>query len=322
MLISNGGVSGFERGALKFGPRKAWEMAAIGHLKIKDLNFKTFYIQPNELPSNDTENVIAGVDLNITKNPNKFIGISYVNVTNSNAPYPQAAPGGNGAPIINFGGREGLNALIFYAKSYPFNKLKNLFTSFDYAYQWNERIDLNAWAGRVQLGYDFKKITWTPTLMFHYQLFSGDDPDTPGLERFDPLYYEGSPSAWSTGTKSSMVFINSNLKAFGVTLRMMPSPKDILTLRYTNVSVYELRSPIQFGQAARVEFSDGIPTVVAGVTEPELADDIFIEYNRIISKNIFFNAGVAVSFSGNGINNITNDTSPWNGGYVNIVFNY
>ena len=30
MLIANGGSSGFERGALKFGPRKAWEMAAIG----------------------------------------------------------------------------------------------------------------------------------------------------------------------------------------------------------------------------------------------------------------------------------------------------
>ena len=29
MLIANGGVSGFERGALKFGPRKAWEMTAV-----------------------------------------------------------------------------------------------------------------------------------------------------------------------------------------------------------------------------------------------------------------------------------------------------
>ena len=32
MIISNGASSGFERGALKLGPRKAWEMAAIGKL--------------------------------------------------------------------------------------------------------------------------------------------------------------------------------------------------------------------------------------------------------------------------------------------------
>ena len=29
MLIANGGASGFQRGALKFGPRKAWEMAGV-----------------------------------------------------------------------------------------------------------------------------------------------------------------------------------------------------------------------------------------------------------------------------------------------------
>jgi hypothetical protein len=32
MLIASGAASGFERGALKFGPREAWEMAAIGRL--------------------------------------------------------------------------------------------------------------------------------------------------------------------------------------------------------------------------------------------------------------------------------------------------
>ena len=32
MLISNGASNGFERGALKFGPRKAWEFAGIGKL--------------------------------------------------------------------------------------------------------------------------------------------------------------------------------------------------------------------------------------------------------------------------------------------------
>lgn len=158
--------------------------------------------------------------------------------------------------------------------------------------------------------------------MFNYQIFSGDDPDTDKLERFDPLYYEGSPSAWTTGSKASMVFINSNLKSYGLTFRMSPSPRDIITLRYANIAAQQLRSPIQFGQAARVEINNGTTTVVSGVTRENLADDFFIEYNRIINKNIYFNAGLAISFARNGIESIVGDTSAWSGGFINVVFNY
>ena len=119
-----------------------------------------------------------------------------------------------------------------------------------------------------------------------------------------------------------MVFINSNVKSYGISLRTMPSQKDIITFRYAHVAVQQLRSPIQFGQAARVEFSDGIPTVVVGVTQENLADDFFIEYNRIISRNIFLNVGFSLSFAGEGIESIVGDTSLWTGGFLNVVFNY
>lgn len=323
MLIANGGVSGFERGTLKFGPRKAWEMSGVSKLKYKNFNATAFYIDPNELPSNDSDTRIVGFDANLYKSANSFIGVTYLNVINSNAPYPKAAPNGDGPPEITFGAREDLNAVSFYAKSYPFKgALKNLFTSLDFSYQWNDRINLKAWGGRTQIGYDFKTISWQPMFMFNYQIFSGDDPNTTKSERFDPLYYEGSPSAWTTGSKASMVFINSNLKSYGLTLRVTPSPRDILTLRYANIAAQQLRSPIQFGQAARVEINNGTTTVVAGVTEENLANDVFLEYNRVINRNMFFNAGLAFSFAGDGITNIVNDVSVWSGGFVNIVFNY
>ncbi|MBN1184961.1 MAG: hypothetical protein JXB49_21935 [Bacteroidales bacterium] len=158
--------------------------------------------------------------------------------------------------------------------------------------------------------------------MYTYQIFSGDDPGTLGQERFDPLYFEGNPSAWSTGSKSSMVFINSNVQSHGLSLRIFPSKKDILTLRYAHISVQQLLSPIQFGQATRVEFSEDIPTVISGVTNRHLADDIFLEYNRIINQNIYFNAGFSISFPGKGIRSIVGNTSNWTGGFVNIVFNF
>lgn len=53
MLIANGGVSGFERGALKFGPRKAWKKAAIARIMSGRQTFTGYFIAPNELPSNN-----------------------------------------------------------------------------------------------------------------------------------------------------------------------------------------------------------------------------------------------------------------------------
>jgi hypothetical protein len=69
---------------------------------------------------------------------------------------------------------------------------------------------------------------WSPSLTPGYQTFSGDDPDTATLERFDPLYYQGSPSAQATGSKSASTFINSNVNALTVSLQVKPSQKDTL----------------------------------------------------------------------------------------------
>lgn len=203
MLIANGGSSGFERGALKFGPRKAWEMAAIGRIAGYGYTGTAFYIDPNERPSSDGHNELAGMDLRYDDPAGGFMGITYINVLNSQSPYIQAAAGGIGAPTILPNARDGTNALNLYAQSTPFvGALENWIFSADLAYEWNDDINLKACAGRVQAGYSFDSLPWSPTLTYSYQTFSGDDPDTNTLERFDPLYYEGSPSAWATGSKS------------------------------------------------------------------------------------------------------------------------
>ncbi|WP_204268106.1 hypothetical protein, partial [Escherichia coli] len=43
MLLANGGTSGFERGALKLGPRKAWEFAALGRVAVGGFTATAFY---------------------------------------------------------------------------------------------------------------------------------------------------------------------------------------------------------------------------------------------------------------------------------------
>ncbi|GIU67156.1 alginate export family protein [Candidatus Phycosocius spiralis] len=233
---------------------------------------------------------------------------------------------GKGGLVIAKAMRDGTNTVNFYAGTGKLKgALENWLFAIDGTYQWNNRIDQSAWAGRVQVGYTFAKAKWRPSITYSFQTFSGDDPDTPGLERFDPLFYEGSPSAWSTGSKSSMVFINSNVRAHGVAFRVQPSPKDTLTLRLTRIDANQLRSPLQFGQAERVDFGTGgdLPNVVAGVTASHVSDDIFLEYNRVITRNLFLSAGATISEPGEGIENTVPGGVPaWTGGYVNLVFNF
>ena len=71
-------------------------------------------------------------------------------------------------------------------------------------------------------------------------------------ERFDPLYFNGSPGAWASGGNASLIFINSNLNVHRITVTLNPSPQDIVSLRYWRISANQLFSPLQFGQATRL----------------------------------------------------------------------
>ena len=323
MLIANGGSSGFERGAIKLGPRKAWERTAIGKWIRGPFEGALFYLDANELPSNDSETKLVGLDLRWGQASGDFAGLTYAHITHSEAPYPQAAPGGVGPPTVTPGAREGLDALNVYARAHPFEELrKEFFIAGDLAYEWNDRIDLSAWAGRIQVGHTFSKQMWQPLLMYSWATFSGDDPDTASLERFDPLFYEGSPSSWATGSKSSMVFINSNVQAHQVSLAVRPTPRDTLTFRFAHIRVNELRSPVQFGQATRIDFSSGVSTVISGVTASHLVDDFFIEYNHAF-EHVYLTAGASLSLPGAGIDSVLDTDAPsWFGGFLNVVFNY
>lgn len=324
MLIANGGSSGFERGALKFGPRKAWEMAAVAKLSSNNLTATAFYLDPNERPAGDGKNRLAGVDLRYDDPRGGYLGLTYLDVLNSTSPYIQAAPGGIGAPTILPGARNGTRAISVYGKTNPFDgMLENWSFAGDFAYEWNDSVNLNAWAGRLQASYTFSDLPWSPSLTYSYQTFSGDDPNTTKLERFDPLFYEGSPSAWATGSKSSMVFINSNVNAHGLALKLQPTKTDTVTLRYAHIRANELRSPIQFGQATRVDTTGPTANVISGVTDAHLSDDVFIEYSRIINRNTFLTAGFSVSFPGTGIRNAVPGGVPnWSGGFLNVVINF
>lgn len=320
MLIEAGGSSGFSRGALKLGPRKAWGFAALGAISHGAFKGTAFYLDPNESPDNDSGNRLAGVDLRYDSNPNALIGLTAGKVIESGSPYPKAPTGGVGVPSIIPGARDGLEFINLYGRA-PLACLPNAFMAADLAFERNDRINMRAWAGRAQVGYTFAEHRWKPTFTIGYQTFSGDDPDTDRLERFDPLYYEGNPSAWSTGTKSSMIFINSNVNAWQVAASITPTPVDTFTVRIHRIDADQLRSPIQFGQATRVE-GDDVDNPITGVTRHHLSDDLYFEYFRVVSPNLFLTTGFSVSNPQAGMKSIVADPPVWTGAYINLIANY
>lgn len=325
MLFANGGSSGFERGALKLGPRKSWERAGIARVVGDGVTSTSFYLDANETEANDSKTTLAGSDLRFDSSKGGFAGLTYARILNSEAPYPQAAPGGVGPPNVLPNAREGLETVSGYARTDPFTGfLKGWFAAIDAAYEWNDEINLRAWGGRAQLGYRVESHPWVPAISYSYQTFSGDDPNTTALERFDPLFYEGTPSSWATGSKSAMTFINSNVNSHQLALSISPTKQDTIILRYAHIRANELRSPIQFGQSTRFEFPDGRDNIVAGVTDAYLADDLYLEYIRIQDANTYITAGFSASKPGKGLDLTVpdRDLPVWLGAYANLVISY
>jgi hypothetical protein len=106
-----------------------------------------------------------------------------------------------------------------------------------------------------------------------------------------------------------------------VSASITPTPADTFTVRIHRIEADQLRSPIQFGQATRVE-GDQVDNPITGVTRRHLSDDLYFEYFRVLSPNLFLTAGFSVSNPQAGIKSIVADAPVWSGAYVNLIANY
>jgi Alginate export len=325
MLISDGGSDGFERGTLIFGPRQAWAMTGIARIGYGPVSVDAFYLDANELKSSDTGTTLAGAKVEWSLAPNQFVGLAVARVLESTAPWAQAAPGGIGAPVVLLDARDGLSFLNAYGRINPAPAaLPGLWIAGDIAYQRDAGQNMEAWGGRIEAGYAFAGWRWTPVVTYGWQTFSGDDPNTTKLERFDPLFYDGGQAGWASGTNGSFVFINSNINAHRLSVNFTITPQDLLTLRYAHVRANELNSPIQFGQATRLGISGGSLGLISGVTKAHLSDDFLVEYTRVLSANAFLTVGAGYSIPGAGLKAAAapNDLDNWIGGFANLVVKY
>lgn len=318
MLISVGAMNGFERGATTTFARRAWEEAGIVKWTRGTLSLDGFYLNPNELRSSDTGTRLAGTKLEWNPAANQSLGIAYLNIFESTFPYVAA-------PVVLLPeGRQGVNTVHLYGRWNPLPEaLPGWHLAGDFAHQWNDRIQMSAQAYNAETGYHFAEVPLAPRFAYAFRQFGGDNPATAGFEKFDPLYYEGAPPLWATGSNGSFNFLNSNLRAHRLSLNLTLDPRNFMAFYYWRVRADQLNSPIQFGQAGRIVVSGGEPELISGVTDPHLSDDFYAEYTRVLTPQIFLTAGVAVSIPGRGLRElIVVDSKTWVGALVNVTMKF
>lgn len=317
MLIAVGAYNGFERGATTSFARRAWEEAGLVKWRSGAFSMDGFFLDPNELRSGDTNTRLAGAKSELSLGENQYVGAAYMNVFQSTFPYI-------GAPLQFFpDGREGLNTMHVYSRWNPWeDSVPGFYMAGDFAHQWNDRIDMRSNAFSGEIGQAFTNVAFAPRLAYTYRSFDGDDPTTARYEKFDPLFYEGSPPLWASGSNGSFSFLNSNVLLHRLSLAVNLSERDIVSIYYWHIRAEEVNSPIQFGQAGRIVNTGGEPQLVTGVPNAHLSDDFYLEHFRTLSPNLYITSGLAVSIPGRGLRQLVLDPTTWFGGLVSLAFQY
>jgi hypothetical protein len=320
-LIDLGAQNGNERGAVLVSPRRSWEYSGIAKVKSGRFSADAFVLNYNEITSDDPDTTLAGGKIEYalsTTAPDEFVGISYINAFDSSMPYVRAPL----AIIEN--GREETQTINPYVRFRPLKEsAPGLYAALEGAYQWNNRIDQKAHAISAEVGYQWENVAMRPKLSYAFREYSGDDPGTSDLERFDPLFYDGGVHAFASGSNAALAFYNTNVRTHRLSLNLMATQQDFFTFSYWRVEAAEENSPLQFGQAGRLELIDGQPVLVSGVPNEHLSDDLYAEYVRMISANVYLTVGAGVSFPGSGLEaSAGRGLDVWAGALVNFTVKY
>ena len=317
-LLSAGAGNGFERGGAILAPRRAWGMTGIARVSSGAFTAEAFHLDPNELDDGDTGTRLWGLHGQWSPSKESSVGLAHIRVRESTAPYPQAP-----VQIIE-NGREGLQTTDLIWRYEPQGgALAGLSVLGEAAWQRNGRINMKASGFGFEVGYRLARLPFMPKLSWSMRRFSGDDPGTAGkLERFDPLFYDGSPSTWSSGGNGSFAFYNSNLVVHRLRAELVLSQRDFVNLNWWKVNAAQANSPVQYGQAARLAIVDGGIGLVSGFPTRALSQEVYAEYTRLVTPHLFITTGVAGAIPGSGVKAVVRDARDWWGAFANLTIKY
>ena len=308
MLLAQGAGNGLERGAVSLAPRAAWANAAISKVTWRGLSAEAFYLDPNEIPAENTGTKLAGAFVENKWGKQSRVGGAYISVLDSTAPYVLAS-----APFILDGGRSGLRTWYGWSRvdGTPVG-LENAWLRLEGASQSNDRISLKASAWYAEIGHRFERWPFAPAISYGYGIFSGDNPRTARVERFDPLFYGNGYDNWWFGANSSLAWLNSNVAYHRATAKFDLSDRDFVTLQVLRAVAAERFSPLQFGQGARIGLQNGEFAIITGVSRSHLSDEISAAWTREWSKAATSLLWASASIPGSGLKTLPGvDAKAW-----------
>ena len=262
--LVRGSVNAGDRGASYLGPRLTNEFSVLADARFGSWAFSAFYIDPSELDGRDTRTTFLGTNLKYRFTDNLSLDGTLMTIPTSDTVY-KAADGGT----LD---REGLNTAAAHLL-WKNVGVDGVFVESEFGHQWHPSQDVSAWAGYGTLGYIARNAMWTPSLSYRYAVFSGDDPATETLERWDPLLSTGL-GIWLQGVSFGKIVSNSNLATHRVQFNVVPAEALNVTFDYYKFSVPETGD-------------DGASRILEPLESHDLGQEFSLAARWAINRNLY-----------------------------------
>jgi len=274
-----------DRAALYLGPRLASKSTALGRLRLGDLGLDAFMIEPSEIESVETNSRLVGANLRYEIVKGIETAFSFFYLADSDTTFPSPRQGTRTFnPSLSLSDIAGITGLWFKG---------------EYAWQNNENLTMSAHAGYAWLGYQAAQLPWKPVISYRYALFSGEDPNTTAVERFDPLF-SGGLGNFLPGIVFSKVCKNSNLRIQRVNINVFPTSTLELDLDYFHL------------MADSYDNRGGIGPLNTTLPSKTIGDELTLTSSWYFG-NYFFLQGIAsVGIPGNALREtLGGNVKPW-----------
>lgn len=276
-------TSAGERGALYLGPRLASKNTAMGRLRIGGVGFDAFMVEPSELEIVETDTRLLGANLQYRwRGIDTAFTFFYIDASDTTFPFP----------------REGLRTYNPSIGWTDIGGIDGLWFKAEYAYQDHENYDMAAHAGYGWLGY---QSSWAlkPGISYRYSVFTGDDPETETVERFDPLF-SGGLGNFLPGLVFSKAYKNSNLRTHRLRANLYPAQTLELSLDY-----FHHRADCSNNRG-------GIGPLNTTLPSKEIGEEITFTSNWYIGSHFFLQGLASVAIPGDALEEILpGDVRPW-----------
>ena len=270
---------------INYSPRWAADNLMLFQARYKNWRLEVFDLDPDELPVIDSKTVVRGMNFETRLGSDFELGLTYLAVPQSDLSYF--------TPTRRLS-RKGLEVYDGRIAWLPPPGQPGPILRGEFAVQRNKNFLMQAFGFWAQTGWSFAAVTWNPVLSYRYACLSGDDPGTKRFERWDPLLMGTSPWDWVQGMNHGKVFGNASRISHRLQLEARPTKQ------------LQLISQLWFFQADERNNLGGNP-VLSVLRSKNLGSEVNLMGRYFFSKNIFWQAQVALTWPGDAIKRTLNN---------------